>query len=46
MEALGVDIVSAIEGTREDGLVVRIMKIKETNGVYTKLLVEGISPLD
>ncbi len=46
MEALGVDIVTSIIGTYEEGLVVKVMKLKQTHGEYTKILETGLSPLD
>ncbi len=46
METLGVDLVTSIEGTCEEGIVVRIMKLKQTHNEYAKLLKTGLSPLD
>ena len=46
MEILGVDLVTSIEGTCEEGIVVKIMKLKQTHNEYAKLLKTGLSPLD
>ena len=46
METLGVDLVTSIEGTSEDGIVVRVMKLKQTHSEYGKMLETGLSPLD
>jgi len=46
MDSLGIDIVSSIEGTCEDGIIVRIMKLKQTHSEYAKILETGLSPLD
>ncbi|RLG81905.1 MAG: RNA ligase [Thermoprotei archaeon] len=46
METLGIDIVTSIEGTSEEGIIVRVMKLKQTHNIYGKILETGLSPLD
>ncbi len=46
LETLGIDATASIEGTSEEGIIVRIMKLKNTNSEYSKMLETGLSPLD
>ena len=46
METMGIDIVTSIEGTSEEGIIVRVMKLKQTHNEYGRILETGLSPLD
>ena len=46
METMGIDIVTSIEGTSEEGIIARVMKLKQTHNEYGKILETGLSPFD
>jgi len=46
MEALGVDFITKIIEERKEEVIVELMKLKETHGIYSKMLETGYSPLD
>ncbi len=46
MEALGVDFITKIIKEGKEGIIVELMKLKETHDIYSKMLETGYSPLD